>query len=205
MATSNLVLCDLQNKVKRWAQDPAAALTCEGRGTDLVCNYPLRLAVETRLRVVFGTMATTWYRYIKEYAPGGTLDVEASTLPQLVIANPTTNVSEERFVGLLCDVLKLAGKRMAPWLAVATATSRPNVAVDLPLQNNNLKFVIDRARAVEKHHGGTVHDLNSSYGKHKAKEAQAKETMPPQGQAVKRCKVHNNDRAMVVALGGRCT
>ena len=47
-----------QDKLKGWAHDPAAELACEGRGMDLVCNSPLRPAVEARLRVIFSTMAT---------------------------------------------------------------------------------------------------------------------------------------------------
>ena len=81
-------------------------------------------------------------------------------------SHPCHGCFEESFFGVLFDVLKLGSKRMAPWRAVATAISRQNAAVDLPLHNNDLKFVIDRARAVEKHHGGAVNNFRCILWKH---------------------------------------
>ena len=212
VAEAGPVVRVLGQKLQAWATNPRDALTCEGRGMELVRESPLRLAVQARLGVIFQTMGKRWGGYTKGYSAGGTLNVQSSPHPHFLQATRATSVFEERYFGVLSDVLKLGGKKMAPWRAAATTLSRQNRAVEMPLQSD-VPFIVRRAQAVEEVHGGSIASFRRIPGARKAADVQQKEAVAQhkatakaaraQQSAAKRQKKNHADRDFFAKLGSR--
>ena len=146
------IVREYTTRLKEWATDPHKALEWEGRGMEIVCTYTATNCLYARLRTIFSQMHARWDFYCKEYRPGGGLDVARSPHVRALKNTPCTTVFEESFFGTLTDTMKLMGVRASPWQAIATAISRQNNSILLPLLENDVPQVMALAKETQDRH-----------------------------------------------------
>ena len=133
VAAAHLYVLQFQAALRSWALDPKLALQLEGKGMAIVQTHPLLPILLRRLRVVLRVMSEQWEKYSIVYRNGGALDPTSSPHLSALQATPCTSVFEESFFGALSNQWKLMGPTAAPWRVTATAISRANASVDMPL------------------------------------------------------------------------
>ena len=154
-----------QEALRSWALDPKLALQFEGKGMAIVQAHPLLPILLRRLRIIFRVMSERWEKYTIAYRNGGALDPTSSTHLSAVKATPCTSVFEKSFFGALSDQWKLMGYTAAPWRVTATAISRANASVDMPLLEEDVSQLIHRAARVEEMHGKCVKNFRIQLAK----------------------------------------
>ena len=95
------------------------------------------------------------------------MDPTSSTHLYALKATPCTSVFQESFFGALSNQLKPMGPTAAPWRVTATAISRANASVDMPVLEDDVPHLIHRAARVEEMHGKFVKNFRIQLAKRK--------------------------------------
>ena len=82
-------------------------------------------------------------------------------------ATPCTSVFEESLFGPLSDQWKLMGLLAAPWRVSATAISRADAIVGMPILEEDVSQVVHRAARVEEMHRKCVKNFRIQPAKRK--------------------------------------
>ena len=167
VAAPHHYVLQFQAALRSWALDPKLALQFESKGMAILQTHPLLPILLRHLHIVFRVMSERWQKYTIAYRNGVALDPTSSPHLSTLKATPCTSVSEESFFGALSDQWKLMVPTAAPWRVNATAISRANASVDMPLLDKNVSQVIHRAARVEEMHGKCVKNFRIQLAKRK--------------------------------------
>ena len=167
VADAHSYVLQFQAALHSWALDPKLALQFEGKGRAVVQTHSLLAILLRRLRIVFPVMSERWDKYIIAYRNGGPLDPTCSTHLCALKATPCTSIFEESFFGAFSNQWTLMGPTAAAWRVTATAINRANASVDMPLLEEDVPQLIQRAARVEEIDGKFVKNFRIQPAKRK--------------------------------------